>query len=739
MRDNMQTNSSDRQARGWRLTCVTIAGALTIGALPWAITGRACAATTVQFEPASPEIGPFPSDALTVYDPAQKTGRRINLPLPDCAREVTACGEVRALNEFDGFSVFPRLRVRFSGRVNVETLREGVFFIALDNLTREEYGLGPAGKLIPINQVVYDPETHTVYAKPDEVLDQHRKYALLVTNAVRDAGGAAVEADPRFLACIDNPSDPYCGDLAAIVRPVNELTRRLGGTRRIVAASVFTTLSATAWLEKARDLLPSFPAVAAPAASKSVFAVSDLQSLVLKRQLKTSPPTFEDVQVSTASLQGVARIAFGTYRSPDFLNEQRQVVTAPSGEPLRLPVSTAEISFNAFLPSSPKPATGYPVVIVAHGSGDSRFGMAFAVAGTMAAAGYATVAINTFGHGYGPDGKVVITERGGAVTELTAGGRGIDLNRDGTITANEGCASYGPGRNHDCQRQTALDIMQLVRVIRAGADLDGDRLNDLDANRVHLIGFSLGSWIAAQVAAVDPFVSATVLNATSASVVESLRWSAVNGPAFTGNLAQRIPPIPPNRGTDFNDNYVLRDQPVKINDVPGAIQIQNIYEVYEWISLPGDPLSYAPHLRLSTLPGVPIKRVLFQIAIGDRSLPPPPASALIRAAGMGEWMSLYRHDLARGFAPQLPDDAHRRIIGWWNPASTAGPVFAAMPAPVIAAAVQRQAADFFGSGERCNLVQPCILDVNDIVEPVFGRKLFETPRTLPEDPSFLVP
>jgi dienelactone hydrolase len=707
-----------------------LAGVLAMGAF---------AATSVRFDPASTEIGPFPSDALTVFDSSQKTGRRINLPLPDCALEVTACAEVKALNEFDGFSIFPRIRVRFSARVDVETLREGVFFLALDNLTREESGLGPAGKLIAINQVIYDPETHTLYAKPDEVLDQHRKYALLVTNAVRDVAGAAAEADPEFLACIDSPSDDYCGELAAIVQPINEMIRRFGGTRRIAAASVFTTLSATAWLEKARDLLAGFPSVAAPAASKSVFAVSDLQSILFKRQIRTSPATFEDVQVSTALLQGVDRIVFGTYRSPEFLNAERLILAPPTGEPVPPPVSTAEISFNIFLPSSPKPPSGYPVVIVAHGSGDTRFGMGFAVAGTMAATGYATIAINLVGHGYGPQGRLIVTEKNGSVTEMSAGGRGVDLNGDGLIAGSEGCSAGAPVWVRDCLRQTALDIIQLVRVIRAGLDLDGDRVADLDGNRINLIGFSAGSWLSTMVAAVDPFVSVTVLTAPSASFIDGARWSAVNRAALVAALAQRVPPVSPNKGTDCDDNYVLRDQPVKTNGVPGAIQIQNIYERWEWTGLPGDTLAYAPHLRLSTLPGVPIKRVLFQIATGDRTLQTPQNCATVRFAGMGEWASLYRHDLARNVASQLPDDAHRRIIGWWNPASTAGPIFAAMPAPLITAAVQRQAADFFGSGERCGLDQPCILDVNDMVETVFGRKLFETPRDLPEGPEFLVP
>jgi len=49
----------------------------------------------------------------------------------------------------------------------------------------------------------------------------------------------------------------------------------------------------------------------------------------------------------------------------------------------------------------------------------------------------------------------------------------------------------------------------------------------------------------------------------------------------------------------------------------------------------------------STLPGVPIKRVLFQFARGDQTVPNPANSAWIRAAYMREWVLLYRHDLAR--------------------------------------------------------------------------------------------
>ena len=44
----------------------------------------------------------FPTDTLTVPDPAQATGLRVNLPLPDCTAQPSTCSEISALNLLDG-------------------------------------------------------------------------------------------------------------------------------------------------------------------------------------------------------------------------------------------------------------------------------------------------------------------------------------------------------------------------------------------------------------------------------------------------------------------------------------------------------------------------------------------------------------------------------------------------------------------------------------------------------------
>ena len=177
----------------------------------------------------------------------------------------------------------------------------------LDNLTGEESGQGPGGQISAINQVIYDPATNTAYAKPNDVFDQHRRYALVVTDAVLDTAGNPVSPDPNFTACIQSPPNAYCKGLRQVVQKLGAAA--LPGN--IVAASVFTTMSATTWLEKARDLLPQ-----APIGYQSLGTVkaAGILSIDIKAQTGVDPATFRTFSLKTSSgtLDGVDRIAFGT-------------------------------------------------------------------------------------------------------------------------------------------------------------------------------------------------------------------------------------------------------------------------------------------------------------------------------------------------------------------------------------------------------------------------------------------
>src|SRR5215472_6749355 len=57
----------------------------------------------------APHVALFPSNALTVRDFTQLTGRRMHLPMPDCATNPTDCNTVAELNQLDGFDIDPRI------------------------------------------------------------------------------------------------------------------------------------------------------------------------------------------------------------------------------------------------------------------------------------------------------------------------------------------------------------------------------------------------------------------------------------------------------------------------------------------------------------------------------------------------------------------------------------------------------------------------------------------------------
>src|SRR5262249_43592654 len=48
------------------------------------------------------------------------------------------------------------------------------------------------GPVTGVNQIVWDPLEHKLYAKADRILDEHTRYALVVTTGVRAADGSPV-------------------------------------------------------------------------------------------------------------------------------------------------------------------------------------------------------------------------------------------------------------------------------------------------------------------------------------------------------------------------------------------------------------------------------------------------------------------------------------------------------------------------------------------------------------------
>src|SRR5713101_5163235 len=715
------------------------------------------------FDLGSPAGGPFASDRFTVADPTQNTGRRVNLPLPDPLTNLSDYQDTQVLNTLDGFNLQPRLSIPFDGPIEVSSVTsQTVFLVSLgDTLNHQDHG----GQVVGINQVVWDPAMNTLHVESDQLLDQHTRYALIVTSGLDDANGQPVQASEEFEHFRHDLNFGQTDD-PALTSYRKELLDGLAAASQdgipekgVVIASVFTTESATAILEKMRDEIDAATPAAAdfllgPNGERTVFNLNDVSGLTWNQQTRVAGP-LNAVPVNINLLRfipgTVGQIAFGKYVSPDY--ETADQFIPPVGTQTGTPVvqGANEVFFNLYLPSGPSPAGGWPVAIFGHGSGGSKQGGgpgggdSLALADSLAEQGIATIAINVVGHGFGPLSTLTVKPSVGAPLTFLEGGRGIDQNGDGIIGNNEGISAAPPRsiiRDRDGQQQTVADLMQLVRVIEVGMDVHGDGLADLDPSRIYYLGQSLGGIYGTEFLAVEPSVHVGVLNVAGGSGIERNRLSPVFRASVGAALASRTPSLLNGTGITsidgvsvpgprFDENMPLRDgvalvvrladgterviQSPVINTVPGAMQIQEVIDHTEWVSQSGDPVAYAPHLRRSPLAGIAAKSVIYQFAKGDQIVPNPATTAILRAGDLADRATFYRHDLAFAENPQLPTIPH----GFLTRLDILG--FRA-----ITLGAQEQIATFFAT------------DGAVVIHPDPAR-FFETPiqGPLPEDLSFI--
>jgi hypothetical protein len=659
------------------------------------------AAVHPRFELTSLDTAPFPSNAFTVSDPSHLTGRRVNLPHPDCSVRRSDCEDIAHLNELDGFNLLPRLSIPFDGDIDPASVSSStVLLLAIGDATATHTRGGdpapPPPRVVGINEVVWDPATTTLHVESDQLLDQHTSYALLVTRGVRSSTGKNVEASEPFLRLKETIEGGYRRELLEAL----STARRAGiAEHDIVVASVFTTQSATLVLEKIRDQLRSLGAPSVtfdlgPRGARTNFALSEIAGITVSQQTRGSPPGFTPVAVDLPSLRlftgAVGGIAYGKYSSPDYLVHPGGYMPAVgTGTGTPVPRRTNDIYFNVIYPAGTPPARGWPVVIYGHGAEGNKDEWMARVAGSLAVRGIATVSINTFATGFGPLSTVTVQRASGDVTFLS-GGRSTDQNGDKVIGSPEGIEPRAPHAAvflRDSFRQQVVDWMQLVRVIQLGVDYDGDGTRDLDASRIYYIGQSHGGALGTIFSAVEPAVRASVINVAGGSIMEHTRLSGVGGRRREGVfLANRSPSLLNSPGVSMLDGvevpapFWFENKPlldgaaltVKLTDgrvvtihgpvtnrVAGAMDIQRVQEWKEWCSLAGDPIAYAPHLRKLPLAGVPAKRILIQFYKADRNFENPQSSDLIRAGELQDRSTYYRHDLAFAADPLLAKNPHQ--------------------------------------------------------------------------------
>jgi hypothetical protein len=724
------------------------------------VPAQVLAAVRALFDLSTPATSPFPSDWFTAHDASHNTRRRVNLPVPDCAVRQSDCEDLAVINTLDGFSADPRLSIAFDGPIDVTTVNSNtVFLIGLDGTSCDgdddcDGDGNDGGRVRGINQVVWDPATNSLHVQSNEFLGQHTRHALIVTNQLRDTQGRSVEASETFRRFRQTVRGEYKRALLEAIHAA----RRIGVREsEIVTASVFTTQSLTAILEKIRDQIKAATPEPAdfnvgPDGTRTVFPVNEVTGITFNAQSRVHGPLDPPVGVLVELLDiypgAVGTIGFGRYNSPDYEVHPGEFIP-PIGTRTGRPAvrGTNEIYFNVYLPSGPKPPDGWPVAIFGHGIPGQNKNLSFNVAATMAVHGVATIAINAVGHGFGPLGTLTVNQTGGESVTFSAGGRGIDQDGDDLIGGDEGVRAAPPRTLlyiTDGIRQTVADLMQLVRVIEVAMDVDGDGFSDLDPSRIYYLGHSSGGYYGTLFLGVEPGVRAGVLTSAGGTNIGELLLSPGSRSAFGQILASRRPSLITAPGItnlggvavdppQFNDNFPLRDgiplrvlladgtsqdiQSPVINSVAGAIAIQEVVENTKWAGQSGDPVAYAPHLRKNPLTAVPAKSVVYQIAKGDRTVPNPLATAILRAGDLADRATFYRHDLAFAENPMLPLNPHGFMV------RSDILAFRAITLPV-----QQQIGVFFDT------------DGTEIIHPEPAR-FFEVPIVLPlpEDLNFIIP
>jgi hypothetical protein len=667
---------------------------------------------------------PFPTNLDTVPDSTQLTGLRVNLAKPDCTTHPSDCQDIDVLNTYDGFNVDARVSIPFSAPIDLSTVTPDTVYL-----------VDSTEKRVPLIRLVWTPATNTLHGNPAVYLKQDQTYLLVVTTGVKDTSGNPIDAS-AFQASLD-PSTTSDKAVKAYRKDLAHAVARWAGIPKgqVADASLFTTESITSLLENVRTQIDaSTPApvtfALGPGGASTVFPYSSGLFMTVHRQTGTS--TFSDSTLPTAVNVfpgAIGTVAFGSFTSPNYENSLQVIPAVGTKKGTPTPQGTNTLYFNLYLPAGPEPANGWPVAIVGHGFTDSKQGFPITTASTMASHGIATIAINVVGHGGGPLGTITVFGAG-VPTPVTfpAGGRGFDQDGNGTIDSTEGVNAAPPFTitgNRDGLRQTVIDLMQLVREIQVGVDVNGDGHPDLDASNIGYFGQSFGGIYGTTFMAVEPDVHTGVVNVPGGSIPEIARLS----PAFRALVGQalitRVPSLfngtfnpldPVNSLQTFNEDMPLTGEPIRVDTVPGADAIQQYIDDSIWAQSPADPVAFAPYVRDHPLEGVDAKAIIVQFAKGDKTVPNPTASALIRAGRLEDRATYFRNDIAFATVPGYTVTNPHTFLS--NLSGAAAP---------IAIAAQQQIATFLQTNGAVT------------IDPDGAGPLFETPIAgpLPEQLNFL--
>jgi hypothetical protein len=645
----------------------------------------------------------FPSDAFTVRDKAQLTGRRVHFrrgrDYPTVSGRVrrnctsktySICDSFRQLGTLDGFDLQPRVTVPFTGSIRLASVNDNDFFITT-----------AGGKFASgLRQLTFDPGTRTLAGISDKFLKEGTRYRIHVTTGIRDSRGRRVKAC-RGACVVRFTTRTASGELVRIRKALDKAApSKLSFTQNGVD-DVFLAASVAPSISGPVNGMTRVDQVKADPSAAGAFESSAVPNLI--------PPG------------GAGYFAFGSFLSPRYQYASASghhdsasgrtdgqippVATKRTPQPLGADRLTAIV----VTPDPVKFPPPWPAAVYGPGFTRSAYDI-FVSADYNASRGILTVATDPSGHGYGPQSKTTVTAAGTSTTFLHYG-RGRDLDGDGTIGTglNDGVGPTGhvpAGRGAELPShkpidglqsglvQTVVDNMVLGRALKAGLDIPGVGTHLVDGSRVFYYGISFGGIYGTMLMGTDPLFHRGLMNVPGGPIPDIARLSA-----FRGDLAAQLKRSRPNQlnggpGLNgFTEDLPLRNEPPVVIKHRGAFALQELFAASDWYERTGSPETFAPRIRLRPDPAWASnpKQVAFQTAYGDGTVPNPTAATLYRAGALFDRVVYYRNDKT----PTFDSDPH----GWLADPSLAGRT-----------AGQQQLAEFLSSGQLTN-TNPEMLEV----------------------------
>ena len=644
------------------------------------------------------------------------------------------------LNELDGFSTRPLVVIPFDGDIDPMTAPGNVFFVSLGDTTHDWTDSGPDsipsderdheglrrrsgfGRIIGVNQIVWDPATRVLHAKADRLLEEHARYALVVTSGIRAPTGQPLSASEAFRSyqrALDSPDNRwYRKSLAAAEWAARRATPQ---PHEVVAVSSFTTQSVTYLREKITTQILSAAPPPAPdfnilhGGGRAIFEFDRIESITHNQQIVPDKAAEPGQPYNLTGMRwspgAVGRIAFGRFTAPDYMIHPGEYIPPRrSRTDVAAPQGSNTLHFTLILPSGPRPANGWPVIVFGHGGNGTRATTPLEIASIPASHGFALICIDNVGHGRGPVSTLTLRMVDGSNVTVPAPGRGFDQDGDGAIGTAEGLLATGSleiALHTDATLQSGADHLSLIRLIQRGIDADGDGRTEVDPSRIYFFGQSLGAHQGLQLVAYAQPVRASYLVAPFGTAVEARRFSrrsvmgsllAARRPSLlnAGHGLRSIGGVPV-EAPIFDENVPFRGMPPVTNTVPGAMAIQRFWDRIEWRGQIGDATVLAAKLRKRPPTAVSARPLVIWLGRGDQSAMLTESSSIIREGELEDRTVLYRHDLFFAANPTSVKTSHT-VYRFQGPSA---------PTNSITVAIQQQFSRFFASdGTRLERTSP---------------------------------